>query len=222
MVHRRLRHSRRPHQLHAGDDAGCEWESCARRWSDYAGLGPAINVTTSHPLLFLTGNTERMRLDTSGNLGLGVTPTTGGYGKGFQFSGDPASDLGTLWIQPINTNDHRVSLTNNAKNSGVGSWAYFASSQSATMYEQVAGQHRWTTAGTGTAGNAISFTQAMTLDASGNLGIGVTSPAVPLHVANSGTGLGTVGRFERLNGADSYTLNVNIDPDANVAELIEA
>jgi hypothetical protein len=38
--------------------------------SDYAGLGPAINVTTSHPLLFLTANTERMRLTSAGNLGI--------------------------------------------------------------------------------------------------------------------------------------------------------
>jgi len=35
----------------------------------------------------------------------------------------------------------------------------------------------WFTAPSGTAGNAISFTQAMTLDASGNLGVGVTDPA---------------------------------------------
>jgi hypothetical protein len=36
--------------------------------SDYAGLGPAINVTTSHPLLFLTGNTERVRIKSTGQL----------------------------------------------------------------------------------------------------------------------------------------------------------
>jgi hypothetical protein len=150
-------------------------------------------------------NGERARIDSSGNLGLGVTPTTGGYGKGFQFSGDPASDLGTLWIQPINTNDHRVSLTNNAKNSGVGSWAYFASSQSATMYEQVAGQHRWTTAGTGTAGNAISFTQAMTLTANGNLLVGATAlPSASVEgICFTGT---TSGNFSS-SGASTAAYN---------------
>jgi chorismate mutase len=35
--------------------------------------------------------------------------------------------------------------------------------------------HAWYTAPSGTAGNAISFTQAMTLDASGNLLVGTTS-----------------------------------------------
>jgi hypothetical protein len=145
------------------------------QFTNGAFIGTSSTDPTAGILRFGTGGTERMRLDASGNLGLGVTPTTGGYGKGFQFSGDPASDLGTLWIQPINTNDHRVSLTNNAKNIGVGTWAYNANSQSATMYEQVAGVHRFFTAGTGTAGDAISFTQAMTLDASGNLLLGTTS-----------------------------------------------
>jgi hypothetical protein len=33
-----------------------------------------FGTETSHPLIFITGNSERARIDTSGNLGLGVTP----------------------------------------------------------------------------------------------------------------------------------------------------
>ncbi len=40
---------------------------------------------------------------------------------------------------------------------------------------QLTGQHQWFTAPSGTAGNAISFTQAMTLDASANLVVGGTT-----------------------------------------------
>jgi hypothetical protein len=47
---------------------------------------------------------------------------------------------------------------------------------------QNGGVHSWLTSASGTAGNAISFTQAMTLDASGRLGIGTSSPATLLHV----------------------------------------
>jgi hypothetical protein len=133
---------------------------------------------------------EKMRLDSSGNLGLGVTPSTGGYGKGFQIS-QASNNLGTFWTQAISDNDHRVSLTDNAKNTGVGTWAYFGSSQSATMYQQATGQHQWYTAPVGTAGNAISFTQAMTLDASGNLLVGTTSSSGSysrtLALANGGS-----------------------------------
>jgi hypothetical protein len=52
----------------------------------------------------------------------------------------------------------------------------------ASFYEQYNGLHAWYTAPSGTAGNAISFTQAMTLNASGQLGIGTTSPDTKLDV----------------------------------------
>jgi hypothetical protein len=46
----------------------------------------------------------------------------------------------------------------------------------AMRYEQSADGHTFFTAPSGTAGNAISFTQAMTLTAAGDLGVGTTSP----------------------------------------------
>jgi hypothetical protein len=57
-------------------------------------------------------------------------------------------------------------------------WKYVsASSAQASRYYQGSGQHIWETAVAGTSGNNVSFTQAMTLDASGNLGVGVTPEA---------------------------------------------
>jgi hypothetical protein len=46
--------------------------------------------------------------------------------------------------------------------------------------EVAGGAHAWFTAASGTAGNAISFTQAMTLTATSRLGIGTTAPATTL------------------------------------------
>jgi hypothetical protein len=48
----------------------------------------------------------------------------------------------------------------------------------AALYQQAAGAHSWHTAASGNANDAITFTQAMTLDASGNLGVGSTSPDI--------------------------------------------
>jgi len=41
--------------------------------SDFAGVGPAVNVTTNDPLLLMTNNTERARIDSSGNVGIGTS-----------------------------------------------------------------------------------------------------------------------------------------------------
>jgi hypothetical protein len=41
--------------------------------SDFAGVGPAVNVSSNHPLLLMTNNTERVRVDTSGNVGIGTS-----------------------------------------------------------------------------------------------------------------------------------------------------
>jgi hypothetical protein len=56
-----------------------------------------------------------------------------------------------------------------------GSTAKYISSTTASYYNQVSGSHRWAVAASGTAGNAVSFTEAMTLDASGNFLVGSTS-----------------------------------------------
>jgi hypothetical protein len=65
-------------------------------------------------------------------------------------------------------------------------------------YDQDSSGHAWYTAPSGTAGNAISFTQAMTLDASGNLGVGETNPTLKLHVVSAS---GSVAYFQTSDTA---------------------
>ena len=128
------------------------------------------------PLLFLTSGTERMRLDTSGNLGLGVTPSA--WASNYR-----VLQMRESYATLASDNGNGVAeLTSNAYNDG--SWRYANSSVGAVRYQAdaVSRTHKWFTAPSGTAGNAISFTQAMTLDASGRLGIGTTSPDQLLHI----------------------------------------
>jgi len=126
-------------------------------------------------LTFVYGaSTERMRLDSSGNLGLGVTPSawnTAYSAKAIELPG------GSLWTFGTSA----VEMAQNAYYNTVSTYTY-VNTAAASDYYQTAGSHVWRTAASGTAGNVISFTQAMTLDASGNLGIGTTSPNTPLQV----------------------------------------
>jgi hypothetical protein len=67
-----------------------------------------------------------------------------------------------------------IELGGNFYQDSGGTERYIASS-TANKYRQYAGVHSWYSAASGTAGDAISFTQALTLDASGNMLIGTTS-----------------------------------------------
>jgi len=121
---------------------------------------------------------ERMRLDPSGNLGLGVTPS------GWSLSGLAAMQVKNGGLYGYDLTE--VGVTSNAYY-GSSSWRYISSAQ-ATRFVQVSGQHQWFTAASGTAGNAISFTQALSLTAAGNLLLGGTTDPGGTKVLYIGNG----------------------------------
>ena len=127
-------------------------------------LVSGINGTGTYlPLSFYTNGSQQMRLDTSGNLGLGVTPSAWGSGKAIDIS-----VFTGLWS--LSTQTHLIS--NGYWN---GTNYIYKTTNAAADYAQIDNTHRWYIAPSGTAGNTITFTQAMTLDASGRLLIGTTS-----------------------------------------------
>jgi hypothetical protein len=131
-------------------------------------------------LAFLSGSgAERMRLDSSGNLGLGVTPSSWSTIKPLQLPG------GSLAGYAGGAGNNQIGIYNNAYFDG--SNYKYVTTDAAQRFVTVAGEYRWYNAPSGTAGNSISFTQAMTLDASGNLIVGGTSTALGL-VSVQGTG----------------------------------
>ena len=105
----------------------------------------------------------KMRLDGSGNLGLGVTPNTS-WTDFTVFQNQQAAILGYAGQTHYTQNAYYQSST----------WKYIASSLNATRYQQASGIHSWHTASTGTAGGTITFTQAMTLGSDSSLLVGGT------------------------------------------------
>jgi hypothetical protein len=124
-------------------------------------VGRIEYVHSDNGMRFYTNGTTQATLDSSGNLGLGVTPSVNTIAKAFELQ-TGFNMFGYVNIGYINANAYYD-----------GGFKY-KNTAAAGRYE-ISDSHKWFSAASGTAGNAISFTQAMTLDASGNLALGNTS-----------------------------------------------
>jgi hypothetical protein len=119
--------------------------------------------------------TSRIALDSSGNVGVGVTPSA--WGSNYK-----ALQIGTQSCF-YNALGYITSINTNAFENSSGQLVRIANGE-ATRYVQSGGAHQWFYAANAIAGTVDGFTQAMTLDASGNLIL--QSSATPATLTTNG------------------------------------
>ena len=147
------------------------------------------------------GGSEAMRLNSTG-LGVGVTPSAWASGNKFidinssaAFGAFGSSDAMMIGNAYWNGSSWIRKTANNA-------WRFVIESVSSTP------TMTWQLAANGSAGSSISsWTQAMTLDASGNLLVGTTS-------SPSGTKVGAITKLSSVSLEGTASINVSTTPVA--------
>ena len=141
--------------------------------------GGIFQDETTNALSFWNSAAPLMTLDNSGNLGIGVTPSAwvlGGY-KALEVNSAGNGIYSGLGDTLLTCNAYYSS-----------GWKYASTGVNSSFYEQNSGNHIWKTAPTGTVGNAITFTEAMRISASGGVSIGNTTDPGATNLSVTGTG----------------------------------
>ena len=147
-----------------------------------------VSTSSVGAFSFQNASGTLLTIDNGGNVGIGVTPsaTNSTYFQALEIA---RVGQGLTAAKNALTSSPSSFLSNNSYatySSGIV-WNY-AISQPAAQYRLFDGQHQWFNAPSGTAGTAITFTQAMTLDSSGNLLVGLTAAgttaAKTIQIAN--------------------------------------
>jgi hypothetical protein len=148
---------------------------------------------TTGNLLLQTGSTPTtaVTIDTSQNVGVGVTPTS----LSTTYKAVQVGLTGSFYGRT----NAEVYLANNWQASATGD--KYITTGYATYYGQYSGTHVWNIAASGIAGNTITFTQAMTLDNSGNLLVGTTTARA---IITSEGNLASVNTFGCKDSGTTY------------------
>ena len=221
-------------------------------------VAAATHTGTSAPtdLVFFTkpstsgpGNspTERMRISSTGVVGLSVTPEAWQSTRtALQIGGN-----GSLNATSAAGAGGHLDVAQNAYINSSGSWSYISTDE-ASLYNQVAGKHNFKVAASGTADAAISFTTAMVINNNANVLVGCTDlpdasvEGVCLTGSNSGqryssgsattaynhavfyNGNGIVGTISTsgsataYNTSSDYRLKENLEPLTGALDRLDA
>jgi hypothetical protein len=149
-------------------------------------------------IAFSEGGAESMRIDSSGNVGIGATPS--------------AWTFKTLQVGLGSTSYNSGGSVYTGSNIFYdGAWKYIGTG-TALLYEQSydtgSGQHIWYGSASGTAGGTVSLLDRMRITSAGDVGIGTASPSTKLHVVGEITATQGVGGTPAFSATPSTTQSV--------------
>ena len=143
-----------------------------------------------------TSPTERMRINSSGDVGIGVVPDS------FN-TVDGALQVGTRNTITSFSNDIGIGY-NHYYNSG---WKYANTDVAARFSSNSGVPFLWQYAASGSADGAITWSEAMRIDSSGKVGINSSAPSYRFEVA--GTNEGVLGHLKATDSTQAYMMFSN-------------
>jgi hypothetical protein len=162
--------------------------------------GNGMYLPSTNTLGFSTNGTEKMRITSTGNLGLGVTPSA--WNSVYR-----VINIGTQGLLYGRTNQDEIGIGINWYRNQDGQFLY-NSSAFVSLYLQFNGEHIFYNAPSGTAGNTISFNPAMTLKSDSELQIAGTTDRGAYNLQVNGTGVWGGGAY--FDGSD-FNIKNNIE-----------
>ena len=168
-----------------------------------------FGTQTNIPTVFFTNNTERMRIDSSGNVGIGGTPA-------YKLDVTSSAFIGSRLTASTGTNGVSQVYSNTGGNVSIGidasTGANFGAAYGAFLWHAGAYPILFGT----------SNAERMRIDSSGNVGIGTSSPSYKLSTWTTGTGTtagsNTIGQF--YSNGSGYDANIRFGDNNNSAAML--
>ncbi len=167
--------------------------------------GAVVDADTTGILELQSGSTPTtaVTIDANQNVGIGTTPSTWNTFTGsLQIAGASLSGLGA----------NNTALGSNAYYNSA--WKYYGTG-SATLYQQNAGLHTWQYAGSGTAGNNITFAEAMRIDSSGNVLVGTTTASNKFVVSADSGGTAVAQIINTTSSGNVISVSSTLQSNGN-------